>query len=55
MSRQRAALEEAGEAAELGGLIAGLRQASLELASPRNQQSSGVATQPAKEDPQRAA
>jgi hypothetical protein len=55
MTRQRAALEEAAEEAELGGLIAGLRQRSSELASIGNQQSAGAAAQPGNEDPQRAA
>src|SRR4029077_412841 len=55
MTRQRAALEEAAEGADLGGLIAGLRQASSQLASLGNQQSAGAAAQPGNEDPQRAA
>jgi hypothetical protein len=55
MTRQRAALEEAAEGAELGGLIAGLRQASSQLASLGTRQSTGAAPQAGKEDPQRAA
>jgi hypothetical protein len=55
MTRQRAALEEAAEGAELGGLIAGLRQASSQLASLGTRQSAGAAAPPGNEDPQRAA
>ncbi len=55
MTRQRAAQEEAVGGAELGGLIAGLRQASSELASRGALQSTGTAPQLTKEDPQRAA
>jgi hypothetical protein len=55
MTRQRAAQEEAVEGAELGGLIAGLRQASSQLASRGNQQSAAAAAEPSMDNPQRAA
>src|SRR6266436_6671955 len=55
MARQRAAEEEAVEKGEHDRLIAGLRQASRELASRRNQQSAGASAEPVKDDPQRAA
>jgi hypothetical protein len=55
MTRQRAAPEESVGEAELGGLIAGLRQASHQLASLGTQQSAGVAPEHATNDPQRAA
>jgi len=55
MARERAAMEETVEEAEHAGLIAGLRQASRELAALRNQQSPGIAAEPAKDNPQRAA
>jgi hypothetical protein len=56
MTRQRAAREEADEGAELAGLVAGLRQASHQLASLRNQQpNASAATEPVRDDPQRAA
>ena len=55
MARERAAQEEAVEKGEHDRLIAGLRQASRELASRRNQQSAGASAEPVKDDPQRAA
>src|SRR6266436_2419173 len=55
MARERAAEEEAVEKGEHDRLIAGLRQASRELASRRNQQSAGASAEPVKDDPQRAA
>ena len=55
MTRQRAALEEAAGGAELDSLIAGLRQASSQLASRANQQSASAAAEPSKENPQCAA
>jgi hypothetical protein len=55
MARERAAEEEAAEKGEHDRLIAGLRQASRELASRRNQQSVGSSAEPVKDDPQRAA
>src|ERR1700676_2316254 len=47
MARERAAEEETAEEAEHARLIAGLRQASRELASPGNQQSTSAAPEPA--------
>src|SRR6266436_6387867 len=55
MARERAAEEEAVEKGEHDRLIAGLRQASRELASRRNQQSVGAAAERGQENPQRAA
>jgi hypothetical protein len=54
MTRQRAAMEEAEGGAELDSVIAGLRQASSQLASLGNQQSAAAA-EPSKDTPQRAA
>jgi hypothetical protein len=54
MARQRADEPDAENAAVFERLIAGLRQRSSELASLRNQQSA-AATEPDKENPQRAA
>jgi hypothetical protein len=56
MARQRAADEpEAANEAVFDSLIAGLRQRSSELASLGNQQSTGAAPEPGKENPRRAA
>jgi len=55
MAGERAAQEETVEESEHARLIAGLRQASRELASLRKQQSAGSSAEPVKDDPQRAA
>ena len=55
MVRERAAQEETMEESELDRLIAGLRQASCDLAALRNQQSPGTAAEHAKDNAQRAA
>ena len=56
MARERGAAEnEAENEAEHARLIAGLRQASRDLASLGTQQSTGAAAELVKDDPQRAA
>jgi hypothetical protein len=55
MARERAAQEETLEEAESARLIAGLREASRELASLGNQRSAAGSAEPGKDDPRRAA
>jgi len=55
MTKQRAALEESVDQADLAGLVAGLRQAGEQFASLGARQSAGTASEHVKDGPPRAA